>query len=54
MESLRLFSSIQQPKIWSQFISKYNGVDPETSGTAVNNGITPATKVFTLGLNAKF
>ncbi|PAC31300.1 SusC/RagA family TonB-linked outer membrane protein [Flectobacillus sp. BAB-3569] len=54
MESLRIFSSIQQPFIWSSFISKYNGVDPETSGTAVNNGITPSTKVFTVGINAKF
>jgi TonB-linked SusC/RagA family outer membrane protein len=54
MESLRIFSSIQQPLIWSKFISKYNGVDPETSGTAVDNGITPATKVFTVGINAKF
>lgn len=54
MESLRVFSSIQQPFIWSSFISKYNGVDPETSGTSVNNGVTPATKVFTVGINAKF
>ena len=54
MESLRIFSSIQQPFIWSSFISKYNGVDPETSGTAVNNAVTPATKVFTVGINAKF
>lgn len=54
MESLRLFSSIQQPFIWSSFISKYNGVDPETSGTSVNNGVTPSTRVFTVGINAKF
>ncbi|WP_341227852.1 TonB-dependent receptor [uncultured Arcticibacterium sp.] len=62
MESLRLFSSIQQPAIWAQFRSKYNGVDPEAAIsssennpiTAVNNGVTPATKVFTFGLNAKF
>lgn len=54
MESLRLFSSIQQPFIWSSFISKYNGVDPETSGTSVNNGATPSTRVFTVGINAKF
>ncbi|WP_229213780.1 SusC/RagA family TonB-linked outer membrane protein [Dyadobacter psychrotolerans] len=54
LESLRLFTSIQQPKIWSSFISKYNGVDPETNGTAVNNGVTPATKVWTFGLNVKF
>ena len=54
LESLRLFTSIQQPKIWSSFISKYNGVDPETDGTAVNNGVTPATRVWTFGLNVKF
>ncbi|WP_255066060.1 TonB-dependent receptor [Lacihabitans sp. LS3-19] len=54
MESLRVFSSIQQPKIWSEYRSKYNGVDPETSGTDITSGITPATKVFTFGLNAKF
>ncbi|AWV99260.1 SusC/RagA family TonB-linked outer membrane protein [Arcticibacterium luteifluviistationis] len=62
MESLRLFSSIQQPAIWSEFRNKYNGVDPEATIssattnpiTAINNGVTPATKVFTFGLNAKF
>ena len=54
METLRLFSSIQQPKIWSTYRTKYNGVDPETSGTAVNSGVTPATKVITVGLNVKF
>lgn len=54
MESLRLFSSIQQPFIWSTYRSKYNGVDPETSGTSVNDGVTPATSVITLGLNVKF
>jgi TonB-linked SusC/RagA family outer membrane protein len=54
LESLRVFTSIQQPKIWSKFISEHNGVDPETSGTAVNNGITPATRITTFGLNVKF
>lgn len=54
MESLRLFSSIQQPFIWSTYRSKYNGVDPETSGTTVSSGVTPATRVVTLGLNVKF
>jgi TonB-linked SusC/RagA family outer membrane protein len=55
IESLRLFSSIQQPKIWAQYISKYNGVDPEVAerGTT-NTGVTPATKVVTVGLNVKF
>ena len=54
MESLRLFSSIQQPFIWSSYRSKYNGVDPETSGTTVNSDVTPATRIVTLGLNVKF
>lgn len=61
MESLRLFSSIQQPKIWSEYRSKYNGIDPEatitSSGngtTAVNSGVTPATSVTTFGLNIRF
>lgn len=62
MESLRIFGSIQQPFIWAKYRSKYNGVDPEAAIssattnpiTAVNNGITPATRVFTIGINAKF
>jgi TonB-linked SusC/RagA family outer membrane protein len=64
MESLRLFSSIQQPKIWSSYMTKYNGVDPEVAisnnsgGTSLGNniggGVTPSTKVITFGLNAKF
>ena len=62
MESLRLFSSIQQPFIWSSFRSKYNGVDPESqadinganNSSSINNGVTPATRVITFGLNVKF
>jgi TonB-linked SusC/RagA family outer membrane protein len=62
MENLRLYSSIQQPKIWSEFRDKYNGVDPEAfisnaannPLTAVGGGTTPATRVFTIGLNARF
>ncbi|MCH5600351.1 SusC/RagA family TonB-linked outer membrane protein [Niabella ginsengisoli] len=54
MESLRIYASVQQPKIWSEYRTKYNGVDPETSGTEVDSGITPATTVFTFGINAKF
>jgi TonB-linked SusC/RagA family outer membrane protein len=55
IESLRIFSSIQQPKIWSTYISKYNGVDPEVSENgSTNGGVTPATKVITFGLNLKF
>jgi TonB-linked SusC/RagA family outer membrane protein len=55
IESLRLYSSIQQPKIWSTYISKYNGVDPEVSESGTTNGgVTPATKIVTVGLNLKF
>ena len=55
IESLRLFSSIQQPKIWSEYITKYNGVDPEVSESGTtNSGVTPATKIITAGLNVKF
>jgi TonB-linked SusC/RagA family outer membrane protein len=55
LESLRLFASIQQPKIWSKYMTKYNGVDPEVSeNTSIGGGITPATKVLTAGLNIRF
>lgn len=55
IESLRLFSSIQQPKIWSTYISKYNGVDPEVNESeSTGGGVTPSTKVVTMGLNVKF
>ncbi len=60
-ESLRLYSSIQQPKIWSSYLSKYNGVDPEaaitaspTGTTEVSSGVTPSTTVTTFGLNITF
>ncbi|WP_019989350.1 SusC/RagA family TonB-linked outer membrane protein [Rudanella lutea] len=55
MESLRFFASIQQPFIWSEYRSKYNGIDPEVPGLNVSaGGIVPATSVTTFGLNAKF
>ncbi|WP_229216405.1 TonB-dependent receptor [Dyadobacter sp. 3J3] len=62
LESLRIFSSIQQPKIWSKYRSKYNGVDPESStsptggnnSSSVGGNITPATRIITVGLNVKF
>ncbi|WP_138484208.1 SusC/RagA family TonB-linked outer membrane protein [Dyadobacter bucti] len=54
LESLRVFASIQQPKIWSKYRSKYNGVDPETSDTTIGSGVTPATRVSTIGINVKF
>ncbi len=55
IESLRIFSSIQQPKIWSKYMTKYNGVDPEVNENQITSGgVTPATKVVTVGLNVKF
>ncbi len=60
-ESIRIFSSIQQPKIWSSYLTKYNGVDPEaaittsaTGTTEVNSNVTPSTTVTTFGLNINF
>ena len=54
MESLRLFTSIQQPYIWSDYRSKYNGVDPETQTNTVERNVTPAVMTTTFGLNVKF
>ena len=55
MESLRLYASIQQPFIWSEYRSKYNGIDPETTGLALSEtSIVPATMVTTFGLNVRF
>lgn len=61
MESLRVYTSIQQPKIWSVYRDKYNGIDPEATITSSGNGTTsvsenivPATSVTTFGLNIRF
>ena len=54
MQSLRLFTSIQQPFIFSTYRSKYNGVDPETADGTINNDVVPATRITTFGLNVKF
>lgn len=61
MESLRVYTSIQQPKIWSIYRDKYNGIDPEATITSSGNGTTavsenvvPATSVTTFGLNVRF
>lgn len=50
---LRVFTSIQQPFIWSEYRSKYKGIDNETDGS-VNQNQTPAVRQFTFGINAKF
>lgn len=62
MESLRVFSSIQQPLIIASYRSKYKGIDPETQidseqgveGGVVNANISPAAVNITFGINAKF
>ncbi|MBD2753671.1 SusC/RagA family TonB-linked outer membrane protein [Spirosoma validum] len=54
MQSLRVFTSIQQPFIFSTYRSKYNGVDPETADGTINNDVVPATRITTFGLNVKF
>jgi TonB-linked SusC/RagA family outer membrane protein len=54
IESLRLFTSIQQPFIWSSYRTKYNGVDPETQTGTIERNVTPAVMTTTVGLNAKF
>lgn len=54
LQSLRVFTSIQQPFIFSTYRSKYNGIDPESTDGTVANNVTPATRVTTFGLNVKF
>lgn len=62
MERLRVFTSIQQPFIFAPYRSRYQGIDPETyvdgeqgvGAGEVNANVTPATKVFTFGLNVSF
>jgi TonB-linked SusC/RagA family outer membrane protein len=62
MESLRVYTSIQQPFIFAPYRSKYQGIDPETyvdgeqgvGSGEINSNVTPATKVFTFGINVRF
>lgn len=62
MQSLRVYSSIQQPLIISEYRKKYKGIDPEveidTGRSNENRGISgdlsPATTIITFGLNARF
>ncbi len=50
--SLRAFMSIQQPFIFSEYRSKYKGIDNETDGD-VNASQTPAVRQITFGINLK-
>ncbi|SOE23904.1 TonB-linked outer membrane protein, SusC/RagA family [Spirosomataceae bacterium TFI 002] len=55
MESLRLYSSIQQPFIFAPFISKYNGIDPETDiDASLDGNVSPAAWTATIGINVTF
>lgn len=61
MESLRIFSSIQQPFIFADYITTHKGIDPETfvdgetgvGGGDVNANIAPAIRTITVGLNIR-
>ncbi len=53
MSSLRVYASAQQPFIFSQYRTKYKGIDNE-SFDSVNENQSPAVKQFTFGINAKF
>jgi len=55
MESLRLYSSIQQPFIFSSFISEHNGIDPETDiDASLGGNVSPAAWTATIGVNLTF
>jgi len=59
---LRVFASVQQPFIFSEYRSKYKGIDPEVGRNAGNNreqtaelnADTPSAWLFLMGVNAKF
>jgi TonB-linked SusC/RagA family outer membrane protein len=50
---LRVYTSIQQPFIFSEYRSKYKGIDSETDND-VNASQTPAVRTITFGVNLKF
>jgi TonB-linked SusC/RagA family outer membrane protein len=60
--SLRLFSSIQNPFIFSEYRSVHKGVDPETfmdgeqgiEAGAITANVTPPVVQYTFGVNVKF
>ncbi|WP_439489518.1 SusC/RagA family TonB-linked outer membrane protein [Algoriphagus sp.] len=62
LTSLRLYSSIQNPFIFSEYRRVHKGIDPEVfmdgeqgvGAGVVNANITPPTVQFTFGINAKF
>jgi hypothetical protein len=55
MQSLRIYSSIQQPFIFSSFISEHNGIDPETDiDASLSGNVSPAVWTATIGVNVSF
>ena len=55
MSSLRIYTSIQQPFLFSSFVSKYKGVDPETDITQTLDGAgNPSTYTVSFGVSARF
>ncbi|TDB65384.1 TonB-dependent receptor [Arundinibacter roseus] len=62
MQSLRIYSSIQQPFIFSEYRTKYKGIDPEVEldngpsneNRSIGSDLSPATSIFTFGLNIRF
>ena len=62
LSSLRLYSSIQNPFIFSEYRKIHKGLDPETfidgeqgvGGGVINANIAPPVVQFTFGINAKF
>lgn len=49
-QSARVYFTVQNPFV----ITKYDGLDPEISGSGVDNNIYPRPRVFMLGLNLNF
>lgn len=62
LSSLRLYTSIQNPFIFSEYRKVHKGIDPETfidgeqgvEGGVVNANIAPPVVQYTFGINAKF
>jgi hypothetical protein len=62
MSSLRLYSSIQNPFIFSNYRRVHKGIDPEVfidgeqgvEGGVVGSNVSPPVTAFTFGINAKF
>jgi hypothetical protein len=63
MRELRFYVSAQQPFIFSEYIRRYKGIDPERTRNPSNGreqtsevgfSGSPSTRLILVGLNAKF